>query len=310
MARIALPSIYLTPRDESIIELVFDLGGCGIEHVHLRLWPSGSTCRACYRRVQALVTARYLHEQRLPSLTGTGSGKALLTLGPRGRALLAERADPAQLALLRARRSINPWWANHHFHICTFRVLLELAATGLDDVKLTNWLSEAALKRRPIRVTDKSQANGAQATRTITLVPDGGFTLIYQGREQHAYLELDLGTVSPKRMALRLRGYLLHAATSHSPTPVFIVVPDQARQTLFAQLAAHEASALKMNPTLFWITTWQQLSTDTILTAPIWLQTGLNRLHSIIPKPTATRVASPRRLSQPLAAGTAWKASR
>jgi hypothetical protein len=48
---------------------------CMAQHLHDRFWVPDSVLSACYRRIVRLTLAGYLTVTRLPSTTGSGSGK-------------------------------------------------------------------------------------------------------------------------------------------------------------------------------------------------------------------------------------------
>src|SRR5690348_13938339 len=77
--------LALTHRDLAILTMVHQYDGCVIEQIKRRFWPTFGARSACYDRLARLIAANHLHAQRLPSLTGRGSGKVFLTIGPQGR---------------------------------------------------------------------------------------------------------------------------------------------------------------------------------------------------------------------------------
>jgi Replication-relaxation len=294
MSHISCPSLHLTPRDISIIEMVYAYRGCGVEHLHARFWPGDATPSASYRRVARLVHEHYLAAHRLPSLTGWGSGKALLTLGHRGRRTLAECRGISVRALPRLKVAQSTLFIHHHFAVCDFRVALDLAAEQLSAVELREWIAEEKLRAAPMKVEDRSSVERGQSPDPIVLIPDGAFVLVYKEREERAFLEMDLGTIAPKRLQRKLRGYLLQQASV--PFPVFFVVPDEQRTALVASLTAHEAETIGADPTRIFVAVRDDVRADTILSAPVWQQCGSDRRVAILPSAnTPPEVVSQRR---------------
>src|SRR5215212_895003 len=80
-------SIHPTARDLQVLYLIYFLNACSIDHVAKRFFHGG--LNTCYSRVSELRSAGLISWNRLGSTTGVGSGKALLSLTPQGRALLA-----------------------------------------------------------------------------------------------------------------------------------------------------------------------------------------------------------------------------
>lgn len=267
-------TIAFTSRDQQILLLVHNLRGCSIDHIFGRLWPVESTRSTCYRRVGRLLKAGYLSSQRLPSLTGTGSGKAFLTVGPLGRSLLAKMLGIPLSELSRQSDAFSSaFYPTHHLRLCDVRCALELAAELVRDTTVTDFLPEVELRKRPIRLSDTYTANGMEKQRTITLVPDGAFRLTHAGQTRRLLLEVDLGTIVPARLVLRLRGYLRLQALGTTVPTLFITTTGQ-RVAQVLTIVSREAEALRMDPTPLFATTLDQVSADTVLTAPIWRQAG------------------------------------
>lgn len=272
----------LTARDLGIIDFVVTYGGCAVSHVHARFWPDTSSPSACYRRLGMLVAARYLRMQQLPSLAARGSGKALLTLGPKGRRLLSDRLDESELRSLGRREDVAAFFAEHHFAICDFRVALEQAAEDNEAVALREWIVESRLKRHPMRVTDTRTGND-KTSRIITLIPDGAFRLVCRGQDQAAYLEMDMGTISHKRLQRRLRGYLLLNKAASTAVPLFFVTTCTDRADGILTTIDHEAENIGADPTIIFVTTREQITKGAVLTAPIWRQARVAKPVAILP---------------------------
>lgn len=272
--------LHLTPRDIALLELVYAYHGCGVQHLHDRFWADESSYSATYRRVNRLVTTRYLSVHRLPSLTGQGSGKTLLMPGPKGRRVIAQQLDVPLGRLPRQKIVVSALFLQHHFAICDFRVALELATDGGSVAALEAWTTELELRRRPMRITDP-QVKPGEAARTITLVPDGAFILSLGGIRQYGYLEQDMGTEAPKRLLGKLRGYLLQQRTE--AVPVFFVTTSEPRRDLVRQLATSQAAELHADATMIFVTTQTAVSRNSVLQSAIWYQAGMDQPVAIVP---------------------------
>lgn len=84
------PTQTLTNRDLAIIRMVYEYEGCAIDHIRTKLFSSPGAHSSCYRRIAYLIHQGFLTSIRLPSLTGVGSGKAFLTIGPQARPILTQ----------------------------------------------------------------------------------------------------------------------------------------------------------------------------------------------------------------------------
>jgi hypothetical protein len=264
-----------------MVEMVATHGGCTTDQVHTRFWQSGSPLAACYRRLALLVNAGYLHAHRLPSLTGIGSGKRFLTLGTMGRALLAEQRG-ISVARPTSHEPVTPLFADHHLAVGAFHLALELAVAGTDDIRLGEWIPEGMLRRSPIRVRVPTEGN--RPAQAVVLIPDGAFTLLHGKRRKRYVLEMDMGTITPQRLRLKVRGYLVDSATP--PIPVLLVVPTEARARRVSQMIQSEARTLGRPPSVFFVATRVRIT-------PIWEQVGVADRQAIIRStdrsiPTAT----------------------
>lgn len=285
-------NIALTDRDIGIFLMVYNYDGCAIAHLANRFWKSGARKfgprSAFYRRIRLLVDAAYLRSARLPPLNGNGgSGKAFITLGEKGRQVVADYLRLSRSDLRHLRDIETPLMAAHHLDICSIRLALELACERA-GVELTEWRSERELRLPPIvKVQDPRPPPGSPGP-LIPLIPDGEFSLrLTDGRTGSMRLECDRGTVAPKRVRARCRAYLAYAAKD--ARPVLWVVPDQRRLEAISSWALDEAGKLALDPTLFWISTKDQVNETTIL-EPIW-QVVAGPLMALVPAPGSSTVS-------------------
>ncbi len=286
--------ICITERDISILVMVYQYGGCAVSHLFRRFWGVSErtldTGNSCYRRIHQLVEAGYLHADRLPSLTGLGAGHLFLTLGPKGRAVLAEHLRLSRSDLKRLRQIITPFIGAHHLAICDFRCSLEIACARSGFAELVEWTSERELRAPPIlKITDPRPPTSTATAPLIPLISDGEFRLrLSDGAEVSARLEMDMGTIASKRIRARFRAYLAHAPVDERP--VLWVVPDISRQQALTQWAAQEARLLSADtdPTIFWSTPREHIHDTTILDT-IWQVVGGPRI-ALLPSPAPTAI--------------------
>jgi hypothetical protein len=262
--------------------MVAQYDGCAVHHLYRRLWRDGSSISGCYRRIDILAAGRYVRKRQLPTLASHGSGKALITLGPRGRHLLTEVLDDSELSALDRRREVAAFFAEHHFALCDFRVALHQAIQRLPGFSIDGWVVESTLRRTPIRVTDSSGSHGGPAP-TITLIPDAAFQLSSPNTTQTAYLEMDMGTITPNRLLQRLRGYLLLTMSLAEPIPLFFVTVSLSRVAQVLATVDAQAKELHADPTTIFVATSAEATKDTVLTDPIWYRAGVDTPAAIVP---------------------------
>jgi len=185
--------------------------------------------------------------------------------------MVAEYLQLSRSDLHRLRDIQTPFAAAHHFALCDFRLNLELACEEA-AMELSEWVPERVLRTPPVvKVPDPRPPKGSPSS-LIPLIPDGEFLLtLRDSRSQSFRVEIDLATISRKRLAQRLRGYLAHA--KKDDRPVLWIVPDAARKQAIVEWASAEAREIGADPTLFWITQASLISEDSVL-GPIWQVIG------------------------------------
>ncbi|MDO8673970.1 MAG: replication-relaxation family protein [Dehalococcoidia bacterium] len=249
--------LVLTDRDIQILMMIYSFGGCTAEHIRHRFFRTKGGRSACYARIAKLIQTEYITSIRLPSLHGVGSGRAFLTPGPKGRAVLAEILRLSRTELARVRAD-SPLFIQHHLALCDLRLAVELACERSEVFHLQEWMGDHELRQTPIKVTDPESKKG------FSFVPDASFTLaLPNGSEQTFLVEMDLSTLSPKRCREKLACYLIHA--KKHPSPVLFVAPDDSRVGALSKWAAEEANKLKADPTIFWMSASHRISETTVL---------------------------------------------
>jgi hypothetical protein len=268
--------------------MVYSYNGVTIEQIRRRFFPHASH-NAYYRRIRRLVTAQYLQVSRAPSLSPIVAPLGLITLGKQARPLLSETLGLPRGELARATRAASPLVIPHRAAIADFRLCLELATetTGRNEwrelAELSEWRSEVELASAPIVVKDTKTVFGQSQAVTVKIIPDAEFTLTTPRGTLTAYLEMDMGTITA-RLRDNLRAYLLHRRTLRAPKPVLFVVPDEKRAARIAEWVLLEARALHADPTIFLITTRDQVTEQTILCDPIWRVAGGPPAQALLPR--------------------------
>lgn len=260
--------LVLTDRDVQILMMIFHYGGCTADHIQRRFFRTKGGRSACYARIAKLVEAEYITSVRLPSLNGIGSGKAFLGLGPKGRLVIGDLLGLSRTELARVRAD-SPLAIGHHLALCELRVSVELASEHSSIFSLQEWVTDRELRQTPIKVTDPS------SKKVVSFVPDASLTLAvrYGGEQTQTFLvEMDLGNLAPKRCREKLCCYLIHA--KKHPSPILFVTTDKARVDSLCRWAIEEAEKLHADSTVFFITSRQRITEDSILDERIWRVAG------------------------------------
>ena len=167
----------------------------------------------------------------------------------------------------RSSRMQAPALIDHHLAIADFHLSLELATERSSTFRLVDWTSEVELRQVPMKVTDPL------TRRSITVIPDGAFVLsLPDGTEQRFRLEVDMGTIPPKRLRTKLRGYL--ATKANRSTPILFVVPDELRRAELNRWTLEEAGQINADPTIIWLALQGDVTEDSLFIQPIWQVAG------------------------------------
>ena len=269
----AAAPIFLLKRDISIIQMVQSFGGCTVEQVSRRLFPTLTSSRACYRRVAELVSKGYLSARRLASLSGIGSGKHFLMPTPRGRGIVAA-ALGVRTSELKRLRATAPRFIEHHLAVGDTRIAFEISAERSGVFTFVEWLGD-----REVEVS--AELEGPKGKVRVSLTPDSTCTVgLPDGRTQQFFLEQDMATMTSRtRMKTRLHGYLV--ACSHHSIPVLFVTTTAERLRALSELALEIAQQHQLNARVIWLTTAPQLAAEDALTSPIWIIPGQSGATSV-----------------------------
>src|SRR4051794_7602403 len=206
-----MPSFKLpidpTDRDLQILHFIHLLNGCSIDHLAARFF--NGSLKPCYARVAKLVTAGLIGTQRPGSSSGVGSGKSLLTLPERGRAVLATEYHRSPVSAVRPVKQVSTGYArDHHLALCDFWLSLELAVEEKAKTHQSlylEWTAEKDLRSNPIQVTQARRP----APKIRRFIPDGDFTIRLNSEDKQTF-KLEVESDPLRRPAIikdKLAGY-------------------------------------------------------------------------------------------------------
>src|SRR5436305_387819 len=110
---VLVSSPLLTPRDIQILIMAYQYDSVTIEMLWRRFWGHSMSQRACYARVQRLISSGYFRSCILPSKSGKGTGKQWLTVGPAAVPILVEYLDLDPSEIKQLRHSLPPFYWQH-----------------------------------------------------------------------------------------------------------------------------------------------------------------------------------------------------
>lgn len=127
-------------------------------------------------------------------------------------------------------------FTDHALAINDFRICLELASSRIIGLSLSSWKEGKELLMRTNLII-------RGIIKPIAVIPDAYFALKYRERTFHYFLEIDRGTTSLKRIALKCRGYLniwqektAHPIFDHQSFRVLFVTSSDKRLGIMIEL--------------------------------------------------------------------------
>lgn len=256
------PPMQLTNRDKAIIRAVHDYRLLRQDQLARLFFGSRSTAQ---RVLQRLYQHRYLDRRFLPVTVGRGT--TLYTLDRRGIDLLRQEDGLDKITRYAANELKSDFLA-HLAAINDVRIAVTLAAAR-EGYVLTGWLSEHELKASYERVTIVASSGRRQS---VSLIPDGYFTLKTPQGYANCFLEMDMGTMALDRFKSKVRAYSAYYQSGaferrFRARAVRIVTVATSPRRLANLKAATEAAGGKRP---FWFAVLDDLTPETVLNQPVW----------------------------------------
>jgi hypothetical protein len=278
------PRMQLTARDVRILNAVCDMRFLTREQVQELLF-SPSTASYCKRRLALLYHNAYVGRIYVPSLNTFGTTKAIYMLAAKGASIVARdrKVEGRELDWRPRHNDRELYFLKHTLSINDFRIRLTIAARerGLSLA----WTDERALRRREMKdYVDDPVRHG----RRLAVVPDGYFTLDDGERTSAFALEIDRATVEEKPFKRKVRGYGEWKVTGTyerrygtKSLRVLWVVADVSRDSTRLERIKRWTEA-EGGRSLFWFSMLDELTSETILGAPVWLKAGSEERHPLL----------------------------
>ena len=275
------PPMRLQPRDlEILVTIGYEYRYLTARQVHLLFF--GGSMSQTRLRLTKLYHNGYLDRVYRPVVKG--SAEAIYCLDKRGADALAAELDVDRDQVFWQGRK-KPLCQNsleHALRVNDFRVGMSIACAKTGTVSLAGkWIDEQLLREADQRV---KVPNPSDPDRHIEcpIVADGFFGLEFEnGFCQFFMLEIDLGTESNRRFALKVRAYRRYLDSGKyrevfdRETLKVLVVATSPRRTENLMRTAREAG----DKTMFWFTDFSQYMQDgelmpEQLMSQIWRVTG------------------------------------
>lgn len=311
------PGIHVQVRDEDILETIFSYGGVVAKrHLKEMFWP-GKTQRAMEKRLSKLYHNGYINwpnqEHRrtgpVPETVCWLDWRAAILLGAR-RGLQVEPIKKDNESQLRKLENSlrkqgfhwmrEPRWIQlrHDLSVVDFRLLLENALRSCPSLTLAEWLNEGVFRSQTDVVEYEIEGrDGMMRKGKKGVCPDGYFVLDDEGRKTTGQpyrarflLELDMATHDNPSFgaekslpgAAYINSPLYKKRFGHNSGRWLIVTT--AGQRRMENLMRQTEEKLGEKAKLFYFTTFDRLSANNLVTAPVWFQVGLTDPVSLLPK--------------------------
>jgi len=270
----------LMARDIEILRAVHELRI--VRGSQLQALFFGSQSTASYR-LSRLYQHGFLDRHFLPTLGGIASSPALYTLGKRGVDLLRRALDSGPQGIRQPpdHHALSPLFLEHLLQINDFRVAVTLAAREQEHT-LELWLDDFQLKASYDRVVIEAPN---RRRREVSLIPDGYFVLRTSQGRACFFLEMDRGTMTRGRFRDKVLAYQAYIASGQyeqrygTRSLRVLTVTSGPKRLENLKAEAEEARGGRV----FWFTTSDELSANTVLQSRIWLVTGQTNSECLIP---------------------------
>lgn len=277
-----LPRFILTARDVGVVEWVHQLRYLTVDQIQRLEYPKPSARSWCQERLKRLYHYGYLDRVYKPIAPGQGSSPAIYVLDKKGRDLIAaereitkaevgwERGADLDKALL---------FLDHSLAINDIRISFILACKHM-GYKL-NWIDERTLRgaNMPDYVEDTYGGR-------VPIVADGHLTVcLPDGRRASHFLELDRGRQDVQQFRRKVRGHTTYANSGqyeqrYSTRSLRVLIITTAGERRLEELKRWTEA--EGGGDLFWFTTIERATPDSILTQAIWQAAGQEGTQALL----------------------------
>lgn len=168
----------------------------------------------------------------------------------------------------------------HTTAINDFRIRITIAAQAA-GYELLKWFTEADLKADYDRVSIRGTSGKMQS---VSLIPDSYFVLKTPQGYAHFFVEVDRGTETSGRFKTKVLAYMayLHSGAyekRYGSKSMRVVTITKGSKRLENLMQATKSVGGKRR---FWFAVQTELTTDTILAAPVWRVAGQEECEPLI----------------------------
>lgn len=267
------PGMVLQPRDIDVIEAVYRfrvLSQAQIAALHF-----GSKATAQYR-LEKLYDHHFLERKFLPVSLGDGRSPTLYVIDRKGLEALRTERGYDDVKWFGTSKGLSADFLSHTMAIndVMIRIMLACRAHGFE---LEQWRAENEVKADYDRVTIQLSQGKRE---DIPVVPDSYFAIVAHHRRYPFFLELDRGTMTLARFKNKIRAYIAYFKSgayekryAAKSLRVLSIVSTRSQSGGEKRRDNLKAAAEELTrERWFWFATLAELTSDNILTGPIWRQ--------------------------------------
>ncbi len=281
-----LPPLRLTERDNAIIAAVYEYRALTTDHIATLLFTP-STLTKCDERLRKLFHHGFLLRTEQPANVFEAIKPLVYWTDQRGIELLAlnRGVDPSELHWKPNRHKVGTQFLYHLLDTNTVRIAIRKAAEA-QGFTILDWKNEETLRAE--HKTDIVSITGPQgSTQTTIVIPDDYFLLEKPLPEENKsrilrlFVEIDRRTVtgeakassiSQRDWAHRIQAYLAYFNSEaysrrygSKAGRVLTVTTGERRAQHLQEITEKTGGKAR-----FWFTTFDNVTPETVLTAPIW----------------------------------------
>lgn len=256
--------IRLTARDTDIIRAVYDYRLLTTQQLQTLFFPS---LHQAYARLSSLYHHGFLDRKFLGVHADKMNTPIMYVLDKRGAELL-QSAQGLEVHWSKELKHLTTQFLEHTLAINTVRVAVTRAAQDLGYTVLT-WKGENEIKADYDYVTIRGENGRVQS---VSVIPDSYFALETPKGKAHFFLELDRGTMTTQRFKTKILAYQVYYGSGayqrrfETRSLRVLTVTTGAVRALNLQRVTEEADGKQR----YWFSTLDQISPQTVLSAPIW----------------------------------------
>lgn len=288
------PPFRLTQRDLDVIDAVWRYRALTTPQLVALLFGGGrQTLRVCQRRLQRLFHHGLLARVEQPSLISDGSKPFLYLLDKIGARLLSKQRGVGEDEL-----DWQPWsnavgapYLDHLLSTNDIRIAVALASAR-EGWTIPVWYDDKSLRSYQMKdyVTIRDDREG---DRRAAVVPDGYFKLQTSDDTYNFFLEIDKRTVtaessvsSRRDWSRKIKVYLAYYRSGGyerrygtTDMRLLTVTTGDKRLSNLMEITGRIAGNQESR---FWFTTFERVTSSSVLTESIWNIAGRSGYHAIV----------------------------